>query len=103
MMASFEAHRMIESDLRRALDGDELAICLQPQFACDTLEVTGFEALARWRHPTRGLLLPAEFIPVAERSGLVNLLGLWAIEQACNAAAGWHTRHRVAVNLSPAQ
>ena len=103
MMVSFEEHRMMESDLRRALDSDELELRLQPQFSCETLEVTGFEALARWRHPTRGELSPAMFIPIAERSGLINPLGLWAIEQACKAAAGWHARHRVAVNLSPLQ
>jgi EAL domain-containing protein (putative c-di-GMP-specific phosphodiesterase class I) len=103
MMISFEEHRMMESDLRRALDGDELELCLQPQFSCETLDVTGFEALMRWRHPTRGMLSPTVFIPIAERSGLINPLGLWAIEHACIAAAGWRNRHRVAVNLSPSQ
>jgi EAL domain-containing protein (putative c-di-GMP-specific phosphodiesterase class I) len=103
MMISFEENRMVESDLRRALDTGELELRLQPQFSCDTLEVSGFEALTRWRHPTRGMLSPAVFIPVAERSGLINPLGLWAIEQACKAAMTWPTRHRVAVNLSPSQ
>jgi diguanylate cyclase (GGDEF)-like protein len=103
MMVSFEEHRMVESDLRRALDSDELELRLQPQFTCETLEVTGFEALTRWQHPTRGELSPATFIPIAERSGLINPLGLWAIEQACKAAASWGTRHRVAVNISPLQ
>jgi diguanylate cyclase (GGDEF)-like protein len=103
MMISFEEHRMVESDLRRALDSDELELRLQPQFSCDTLEVTGFEALTRWRHPTRGMLSPAVFIPIAERSGLINPLGLWAIEQACKSAVTWPSRHRVAVNLSPSQ
>jgi diguanylate cyclase (GGDEF)-like protein len=103
MMVSFEEHRLMESDLRRALDSDELELRLQPQFACATLEVTGFEALTRWRHPTRGELSPTFFIPIAERSGLINPLGLWAIEEACKAAASWRTRHRVAVNLSPSQ
>jgi len=103
MMVSFEEHRMMESDLRRALDSDELELRLQPQFSCQTLEITGFEALARWRHPTRGELSPSMFIPIAERSGLINPLGLWAIEQTCKAAASWSTRHRVAVNLSPSQ
>src|SRR3984957_17669679 len=103
MMVSFEEHRMMESDLRRALDSDELELRLQPQFACETLEVTGFDALTRWRHPTRGELSPAMFIPIAERSGLINPLGLWAIEQACKAAASWGTRHRVGVTLSPSQ
>ncbi len=103
MMVSFEEHRMMESDLRRALDSDELELRLQPQFSSETLDVTGFEALVRWRHPTRGALSPTAFIPIAERSGLINPLGLWAIERTCEAAAGWRTRHRVAVNLSPIQ
>jgi diguanylate cyclase (GGDEF)-like protein len=103
MMVSFEEHRMMESDLRRALESDELGLHLQPQFSCETLEITGFEALARWSHPTRGDVSPSVFIPVAERSGLINALGLWAIEQACRAAAGWSVRHRVAVNVSPSQ
>ncbi len=103
MMAAYEENRMVESDLRRALDNNELDLRLQPQFACDTLEVTGFEALARWRHPTRGELSPAVFIPVAERSGLINPLGLWAIEKACEIAASWQTRQRIAVNISPIQ
>jgi diguanylate cyclase (GGDEF)-like protein len=103
MMVTFEEQRMVESDLRRALDGDELQLRLQPQFSCETLEVTGFEALTRWHHPTRGELSPTTFIPIAERSGLINPLGLWAIERACRAAVTWPTRHRVAVNLSPLQ
>jgi diguanylate cyclase (GGDEF)-like protein len=103
MMVSFEEHRMMESDLRHAIETGALELVLQPQFACDSLEVTGFEALTRWHHPTRGELSPAVFIPVAERSGLINPLGLWAIEQACKAAAGWRARHRVAANLSPLQ
>ncbi|MGD0430128.1 MAG: EAL domain-containing protein [Acetobacteraceae bacterium] len=103
MMVLFEENRMMESDLRRALDSDELEVRLQPQFSCETLDVTGFEALARWRHPKRGDLSPAVFIPIAERSGLINPLGLWAIEQSCRVAAKWHARQRVAVNLSPLQ
>ena len=82
MMMSFEENRMMESDLRHALDSDQLEFRLQPQFSCETLEVSGFEALTRWHHPTRGELSPAVFIPVAERSGLINPLGLWAIEQS---------------------
>ena len=103
MMAAFEEHRMIESDLRRALENKELELRLQPQFSCDTLEITGFEALARWRHPVRGDISPAVFIPIAERSGLINPLGLWALEHACQIAAGWRVRRRMAVNLSPVQ
>ena len=103
MLAAFEEHRMMESDLRSALDNNELELKYQPQFDCKTLEITGFEALARWKHPTRGDLSPAIFIPMAERSGLINPLGLWAIEAACNAGVSWTTRQRVAVNLSPIQ
>ena len=103
MMAAFEEHRMMESDLRRALENKELELRLQPQFSCETLDITGFEALARWRHPSRGNISPAVFIPIAERSGLINPLGLWALEHACQIAAGWRIRRRMAVNLSPVQ
>lgn len=103
MEQALPRERMLESDLRRALDGNELELRFQPQFSSETLDVTGFEALARWHHPERGELSPELFIPIAEKSGLINAIGLWAIEEACGAAAFWHERHRVAVNISPSQ
>lgn len=103
MEQALSRERMLESDLRRALDGNELELRFQPQFSSETLDVTGFEALARWHHPERGELSPDLFIPIAEKSGLINAIGLWAIEEACGAAAFWHERHRVAVNISSSQ
>ena len=72
MTLAVSERRMLESELRRVLEGNELELHFQPQFACDTMDVVGFEALLRWRHPTRGYVSPATFIPVAEESGLIN-------------------------------
>src|SRR5438067_4561003 len=68
-----------------------------------TDEISGFEALLRWRHPERGLISPAEFIPLAEEIGLIVPIGEWVLKQACCEAASWPKPVRVAVNLSPAQ
>jgi len=103
MTLAVSERRMLESELRRALEEDELELHFQPQFSCDTLEVVGFEALLRWRHPTRGYVPPATFIPVAEESGLINQLGIWVLEQACAVAASWRPCRRVAVNVSLVQ
>src|SRR5262249_55173593 len=65
--------------------------------------IAGFEALVRWRHPTRGLVLPAAFIPVAEESGLIFEIGAWVLREACREAASWPTRLQIAVNLSALQ
>src|SRR5690606_31170310 len=65
--------------------------------------IAGFEALIRWRHPQRGLLAPAEFISVAEETGLISAIGDWVIREACRTAAGWPDEIKVAVNLSPCQ
>ncbi len=103
MMRAVNERHMLESELRRALDNNELSVHFQPQFSCTALQITGFEALARWRHPTRGYIPPARFIPVAEQSGLINRLGAWVLEQACATAAAWQTRQRIAVNVSLTQ
>ena len=66
-------------------------------------EVSGFEALVRWRHPLRGLIPPGDFIPVAEETGMIGALGAWIIRQACREASAWPAPLRLAVNLSPAQ
>jgi predicted signal transduction protein with EAL and GGDEF domain len=96
-------HHLLESELRRALDGDELEVYFQPKFSCDTLEIVGFEALARWHHPTRGFVSPQLFIGIAEDCGLINRLGGWVLEQACQCVAGWAPRYPVAVNVSVVQ
>jgi len=100
MIRTVNEHRLLESDLRSALDNQELEVHFQPEFTGDSLEVSGFEALARWRHPIRGYISPAVFIPVAEQCGLINRLGCWVLEHACTAAASWQPQRRVAVNVS---
>jgi diguanylate cyclase (GGDEF)-like protein len=96
-------HHLLESDLRRALDGGELEVYFQPKFDSRTLEIVGFEALARWRHPTRGFVSPAVFIRIAEDCGLIIRLGRWVLEQACQCVATWEPRYPVAVNVSVMQ
>ena len=76
----------LETDLRRALDRDELSLAFQPLIDLGSGQVAGFEALARWAHPTRGPISPAEFIPVAEESGLILQLGRWALDAAARTA-----------------
>jgi predicted signal transduction protein with EAL and GGDEF domain len=94
---------LLEQDLRRALERDELALFYQPLANCRTGEIDGFEALMRWRHPTRGMVPPTEFIPLAEDIGIIGQLGRWAIETACRDAVSWDTSAKVAVNVSPVQ
>ena len=103
MDATLRARRLLERDLRAAVGTDQLEMHYQPLVACGGGDVTGFEALMRWTHPERGPVPPAEFIPLAEETGLILALGQWALETACRAAASWPGERRVAVNLSPAQ
>jgi predicted signal transduction protein with EAL and GGDEF domain len=91
----------IESDLRRAIPA-ELVAHYQPVVALDDAQIVGTEALARWQHPSRGLVSPAEFIAVAEQTGLIVPLGNWILEDACRQAALWE-RLRVSVNVSGRQ
>ncbi len=95
--------RQVEMDLREAIEKGELELHYQPivDLRCDL--VTGFEALARWRHPVRGMVPPAVFIPAAEDTGLVITLGRWALMEACRTAATWPDDLKIAVNLSPVQ
>ena len=94
------------SELRRALDAAEFVLHYQPQFELATGRVDGVEALVRWRHPTRGLVPPAEFIPVAEACGLIVPLGAWVLGEACRQVRAWQDAGLMltaAVNLSPVQ
>jgi diguanylate cyclase (GGDEF)-like protein len=103
MDSEMRDQRAIEQDLRAAIGTDQLDLYFQPQFATDTRAVTGFEALLRWQHPTRGNISPAIMIPIAEKSRLITQLGAWVIEAACTSAMTWPVPYRAAVNLSAAQ
>ncbi len=98
-----QRRRALESDLCRALADGEFEIHYQPIVHVETLRIRGFEALARWRHPLRGLVSPEEFIPICEDIGLIAPLGAWVLRQACAEAARWPEPLRIAVNLSPPQ
>ncbi|QQO14593.1 EAL domain-containing protein [Bradyrhizobium diazoefficiens] len=103
MDASAKARLAMEQDLRWALMKGGFEIHYQPLVDLRSGEVSGCEALLRWRHPVRGMVSPAEFIPVAEDTGLINELGDWVLRTACNEAATWPAHVRVAVNVSPVQ
>jgi len=94
--------RALQHDLRSALSRGELTLHYQPQ-ASIAGRITGFEALVRWWHPTRGMVPPSEFIPLAEESGLIIPIGEWIFREACREAASWKVPLRIAVNLSPVQ
>jgi diguanylate cyclase (GGDEF)-like protein/PAS domain S-box-containing protein len=89
MHTELVARVQLEADLRRALDEGELFLHYQPTFDLGSGQIVGAEALARWRHPTRGLVPPTEFIPLAEASGLIRPLGAWVLREACRQAAEW--------------
>ncbi|UAL09955.1 putative bifunctional diguanylate cyclase/phosphodiesterase [Caulobacter segnis] len=98
-----QERRALELDLRDALAKDELKLFFQPLIGSGEHEVTGFEALLRWQHPTRGLVAPADFIECAEQWGLIGAIGEWVLFEACHTAAAWPSHLSVAVNLSPNQ
>ncbi|MFM2341942.1 MAG: hypothetical protein RLZZ592_1595 [Pseudomonadota bacterium] len=94
---------VLERDLREAIERGQLELHFQPKVSLRDWTVTGFEALLRWHHPEHGPISPAEFIPVAEESGLILQMGEWALDQACREAARWPDPLQVAVNISPVQ
>jgi diguanylate cyclase (GGDEF)-like protein len=98
-----EARHRLEADLKHALTRGQLELHYQPIVDVRTREVTAFEALMRWRHPQQGLIAPADFIPLAEETGLIVEFGAWALRQACADAATWPNDVRVSVNLSALQ
>jgi diguanylate cyclase (GGDEF)-like protein len=103
MDARMRARRELELSLRAALVRAEFSVHYQPIIDIQTKEVRGFEALLRWRHPTRGLVAPADFIPLAEEIGLIVPIGEWVLRQACADAVFWPKDTQIAVNLSPVQ
>jgi diguanylate cyclase (GGDEF)-like protein len=103
MDAAQHARRALEIDLRSAIRNDEFELFYQPIVDVTERRIVSCEALLRWRHPTRGLVDPAEFISVAEETGLILPIGQWALNEACRQAASWPEEVKVAVNLSPVQ
>jgi len=103
MDARAQARRLLELDLRLALRRDEFEVHYQPIRVVATDEVVVFEALVRWNHSQRGMIAPANFIPLTEETGLIVQLGDWVLRRACMDAAGWSRKVGVAVNLSPVQ
>jgi diguanylate cyclase (GGDEF)-like protein len=103
MDARARARRTLESDLRQAIDGKELQLHYQPFIGTQDGEIKGCEALLRWTHPERGVVSPAEFIPIAEETGLITQLGEWVLMTACAEAVTWPDHVKIAVNVSPIQ
>jgi diguanylate cyclase (GGDEF)-like protein len=103
MNARIQARNKLEQDLQSALANGEFELFYQPIVSLEDNKVSSFEALLRWHHPERGLVSPAEFIPVAEDTGLIIPLGEWVLRTACAEAATWPNDIRVAVNVSSVQ
>ncbi|MGH6726136.1 MAG: putative bifunctional diguanylate cyclase/phosphodiesterase, partial [Pseudolabrys sp.] len=95
--------RGLEMDLRQALNNGEFELYYQPLVNLQTNEISAFEALLRWHHPGKGLVSPADFVPIAEETGLIVSIGEWVLRTACKETANWPGHVKVAVNLSPAQ
>lgn len=103
MGAEVRERRLIEHDLRHAIERNELRLVYQPQQDVQTSTVMGFEALLRWNHASRGEISPAVFIPVAEEAGAITEIGEWVLRKACIEAASWTQPLTIAVNVSPMQ
>jgi diguanylate cyclase (GGDEF)-like protein/PAS domain S-box-containing protein len=103
MGAEVRDRRLLEHDLRLAITRGELRLAYQPQLEAGTGEVTGFEALLRWNHATRGEISPSVFIPIAEETGAILQIGDWVLKTACSEAATWTRPLKVAINVSAVQ
>jgi diguanylate cyclase (GGDEF)-like protein len=103
MDVQVQARRKLEMDLRQAISDRALEVYYQPCVSLGDNRITGCEALLRWRHFERGMISPAEFIPIAEETGLINQLGEWVLTTACAEATTWPDDIRLAVNVSPVQ
>ncbi|KQT82465.1 EAL domain-containing protein [Aurantimonas sp. Leaf443] len=103
LVAGLTARVTLERDLAKALERQEMRLEYQPIYRCDGRTLDSFEALLRWDHPQRGPVAPAEFIPLAEETGLIHEIGAFALRTACAEAARWRQPYPVAVNFSPMQ
>jgi diguanylate cyclase (GGDEF)-like protein len=103
MDAHMKARHALETDLRQAIIEGGFEVYYQPIVDLQSNQISGCEALLRWCHPQRGMISPAEFIPVAEETGLINQLGEWVLTTACAEAATWPDNIKLAVNVSPVQ
>ncbi|MGY4312692.1 MULTISPECIES: bifunctional diguanylate cyclase/phosphodiesterase [Bradyrhizobium] len=104
MDADARARRELEMELRQTIAaGSGLEVYYQPCVDLRSNEITGCEALVRWRHPVRGMISPADFVPIAEETGLINQLGEWVLMTACKEAVNWPDHVKLAVNVSPVQ
>lgn len=103
MDSYLQERRNLEIDLAGAIERNELEIVYQPIVRLPSCQVSGCEALLRWRHPQRGTIGPDVFVPVAEESGLIISIGAWVLQEACRQAATWHNSIRLAVNVSAVQ
>jgi predicted signal transduction protein with EAL and GGDEF domain len=98
-----QTRRALSADLRDAIRLGQLEVHYQPLINLGAERIAGFEALLRWRHPERGLVSPGQFIPIAEETGLISVIGDWVLRQACQEAVRWPEPVSVSVNLSPRQ
>lgn len=103
MDVAFQRRLALEQELKTAIECNQFILYYQPQYDMRTNRLTGHEALVRWVHPTRGIVAPDEFIPIAEETGLIIPLSHWIFERACSDAAAWDHELRLAINLSPMQ
>ena len=103
MDETIRERRNLARELRQAIIDEDLVVHYQPQARASDSQICGFEALVRWKHPTRGMIPPLDFIPLAEETGLILPLGEWVLRKACVEAAGWDRPLSIAVNLSPLQ
>jgi predicted signal transduction protein with EAL and GGDEF domain len=103
MIEVANARRLVETELRHAIQHNELLLHFQPIVDAKTLKICGAEALVRWQHPTKGMIYPDRFIPLAEETGLITQIGQWVLQIACDEAAKWPADIKLAVNISPVQ
>ncbi|HET9511195.1 MAG TPA: EAL domain-containing protein, partial [Sphingomonas sp.] len=103
MLEEARSRKQLEDDLRQALVAEQLHLVYQPIVATVDERVVGYETLLRWNHPSRGPISPAEFVPIAEECGMIEVIGTWVLRRACADAAHWPEDLRVAVNISPIQ